>query len=264
MKTYTTILLDIDSITYELHNHRRMHGYNKEMLEQLLKKGIRSLQDFEVIALLGKNENYGKSYIQKNRLNYIKVTSREELETSKKTGYLEKILKYYDRNKKEVLVVSGNEYMLKTASLLGIDTCYFNITNPKHQDTKTTLTIKKLEELIKYRYVNKPKEEIEDSKNMSSNYHYYIDPELLKILEDKKVALIEPFDSDKTIFLNRKQPESVNIAITMDLFLAMNLKKEGCSVYFVNNHYNDSIDYVADYELSIENLPSQLAKIMKK
>ena len=264
MKTYTTVFIDIDNITYELHNNKYMHSYALEMVEQMLKKGFKSLQNFELIALLGKNENYGKNFMLKNRLEFMKTVSKNSIGFTKgNSAYLEYLLKYFDRTKKEVLVVSGNYNILNAANLVGFDTCYFNMFTPNFLNVETTISIKKLEELKKY--MVKPQFEKTNltNLNVTSNYHYYIDSSLVNILKEKNISLQE-YDSDKELFLNHNLDNKVPCAITMDLAFAKKVKEHGGITCFINNHYNDSIDYIADYESSIENLPKQLQKLMNK
>lgn len=259
MKTYTTIFLDVDNITFDLHNHRHMHRYSREMVEQILKNGIRSLQEFEVIGLLGKDERYGRNYILKNHFDHIKYVSREYFDVSKSSAYLEKLLKYYNRNRKEVLVVSGNPNLLKVAGLLEMDTCYFNVFEPQLSNIKSTITVNKLNELLQYRPIEKKRV---DNININLDYHYFVDSNTLEILNKKGIVLDKKFNCEEKKFMNFDLKDGNPFIVTMDLALAMKLKKEGFITYFVNNHYNDDTDYIADYESSIEEVSKNLVKIM--
>jgi len=264
MKIYTTIFLDIDNISFELYKHRHMHDYTINMIEQILKNGLKSLKKFEVIALLGKNENEGRRFLLKNRIEYMNQVSKEMLGFSgSNPSYFEYLLKHFDRNKHEVLVVSGNERTIKTAKTVGLDTCYFNIFNP-NTDIQPNMNITKLEELTKYSYTKPVIKEkpVEITPNLT-DYHYYIDLALIRILEEKNIAL-RNYTTDEEKFMESLQSDKPKLAITLDPALAKCLKSYKCITYFVNNHKNDSVDYVADYETSIENLPKQLEKLMKK
>ncbi len=264
MKKYTTIFLDIDSITYELNRNRHMHDYTISMIEQILKKGLKSLQKFEVIALLGKKEDIGRKYLRKNRITFMKEVSKRLVGFTKdNSSYFNYLLKHYNRNKNNVLVVSGNPVLLDAAKLVDIDTCYFNIFNPNIREYNPNLTISKLEELVKFREVNKElKITTEEPEIEKEKYHFYVDQRLVEVLEQNNIIL-NNYDSDKNKILSCKINKEKVFAITVEPSLVKIFKEKGYTTYFVNNHRNDCVDYITDYESSIENLVPQLKKVIR-
>lgn len=97
----------------------------------------------------------------------------------------------------------------------------------------------------------------------SSGYLYYIDSNLLKILKENNITL-RPICTKKEDFLSHRTEQKILVAITINLALAKSLKEQRCIVCFINNHTNDNIDYIADYEYSTEGFVKQLKTLNNK
>lgn len=260
MKTYSTIFLDIDSLTYFLFRTRH---YEKKIYESLIVKGIKSLNNFEIIGISENNSKYATDFISKNRIKNINLITAKKITMSPDCNskyYLNHLVALSKVHPEKILVVTGSDKMLETAKRTGLDTCFLSTFSIKKEDISEEFTIQKLEELNRYQ---EKKEKIDQQEQI--NYQsFYIHPKVVNVLKEKEVTLEVPYFVEEQCLSSIKEKHST-LAVTLDPIEAIFMKKVyGCSVCFVNNHSNDMIDFNPNYEMSIEQVPERLVKLLKK